>query len=306
MPSGTLNPIELRQSVPFQARAVSDRLGWLNMEAARYCAAPSSEIRVSPLTHHMIVLITRPPEELELRYEGANRQTLPPAGSIIVVPAGSPALWRWRGLKTSMHVYLAPRLVSQVAAEAFELDPARVSIPPLLDGVHAAQLRAAMMAVDRQLNDNGAGSRLAAESLANIVAVHLIRSARSAPYTAKDPAARVDGPLPQARLRNVAAFVEANLHRGLTLEQMAATAHLSVYHFARQFRAATGLPPHQFVIARRVERARHLLSEGGDDGLSLSEIAFRVGFSDQSQLGHHFRRITGVTPRQFRQAARSP
>ena len=92
------------------------------------------------------------------------------------------------------------------------------------------------------------------------------------------------------------------LDAGLTLEQMAAAAHLSVYHFARQFKAATGLPPHQYVILRRVERARQLLQAGTD--LSLAEVALHAGFSDQSQLSHHFKRLVGVTPRRFRTPAR--
>ena len=61
-----------------------------------------------------------------------------------------------------------------------------------------------------------------------------------------------------------------------------ADARLSVYHFARQFKAATGLPPHQYVIALRVERAKRLLQEGSD--LSLAEVAADAGFSDQSQF----------------------
>jgi AraC family transcriptional regulator len=79
---------------------------------------------------------------------------------------------------------------------------------------------------------------------------------------------------------------------------MAAVAHLSPYHFARQFKAATGLSPHQYVIARRVERAQHLLR--ADDEVGLAEVALRVGFADQSKLSFHFKRIVGVTPRQFR------
>ena len=89
---------------------------------------------------------------------------------------------------------------------------------------------------------------------------------------------------------------------GPTLEQMAAAARLSPYHFARQFKAATGLPPHQFVIRRRVERAKQLLQTGG--GFSLAEVAARVGFSDQSQFTHHFKRLVGVTPGQFRTPAK--
>jgi AraC family transcriptional regulator len=84
---------------------------------------------------------------------------------------------------------------------------------------------------------------------------------------------------------------------------MAAVARLSPYHFARQFRAATGLPPHQYVIARRVERAKQFLQGGGD--LSLAQVAARAGFSSQSHFSLHFRRLVGVTPGQFRTPARS-
>ena len=67
---GPLGPIELRKLVPFEPCAASDLLGWVGLQAARYREAPSSEIDLSPLTHHTLVLITRPPDELELRYEG--------------------------------------------------------------------------------------------------------------------------------------------------------------------------------------------------------------------------------------------
>jgi AraC family transcriptional regulator len=155
-----------------------------------------------------------------------------------------------------------------------------------------------MLAVNDELTAGAAGGRLAAESLANLLAVHLIRNA-SAP---RPPARRTDGALPQRRLRAVVEYVEGHLDTALTLEQMAAAAHLSVYHFARQFKAATGLPPHRYVIARRVERAK-LLLEGGSE-LPLAEVAAYAGFSDQSQFCLHFKRMVGVTPRQFRTPAR--
>jgi AraC family transcriptional regulator len=100
----------------------------------------------------------------------------------------------------------------------------------------------------------------------------------------------------------VVEYIEEHLDVGPSLEQMAAVTRLSTYHFARQFKAATGLPPHQYVIARRVERARQLLQAGTD--LSLAEVAADVGFSDQSQFSRHFKRHVGVTPAQFRMPAR--
>ena len=204
---------------------------------------------------------------------------------------------RSSGCKDELHIFLEPGLVERVAAEAFGLDPARLTVPPL-DGLDLPPLRAAMAAVDAELTAGGAGGPLAAESLANVLAVQLIRHV-SAP---REPARRRDGALPRAKLRAVVEYVEEHLDASPTLEQLAAVARLSPYHFARQFKAATGLPPHQYVIARRVERAKQLLQ--GDGDLSLAEITARAGFSDQSQFSHHFKRVVGATPAQFRRSAR--
>jgi AraC family transcriptional regulator len=214
------------------------------------------------------------------------------------VPAGSPVWARSSGHKDELHIFLQAGLVERVAAEAFDLDPARLAVPPL-DGLDLPHLRAAMLAVDAELTADGGGGPLAAESLANVLAVHLIRHVL-APCR---PERGRDGTLPRGRLRAVVAYIEERLDAGPSLEQLAAVARLSPYHFARQFKRATGLPPHQYVIARRVERAKQLL-QGGTD-LSLAEVAAGAGFSDQSQFSHHFKRLVGVTPGQFRAPART-
>jgi AraC family transcriptional regulator len=92
-----------------------------------------------------------------------------------------------------------------------------------------------------------------------------------------------------------------NLEGNPTLEGMAAVVNFSPYHFTRLFKAATGLAPYQFVIARRIERAQHLLR--ANSGLGLAEVAYRSGFANQSHFCLHFRRIVGVTPRRFQQNA---
>jgi AraC family transcriptional regulator len=292
-----IRPLDWRKIVPIEAAAASDQLSWVGLDAARYRAAPGSELNPPAFIHHWLVLITRPPEELDLRYEGVKRHVPPPAGAISVIPAGTPALWRWTGCKDSLHIYLEPDLVARVAAEAFGLDPARMTVPPL-DGLDLPHLRAAMLAVDAELTAGGAGGRLAAESLANVLAVHLLRHVLAPRRPERGP----DGALPLGRLRAVVEYIEDHLDASPSLEQMAAVARLSPYHFARQFKTATGLPPHQFVIMRRVERAKQLLQGGGD--LSLAEVAAHAGFSDQSKFSHHFKRLVGVTPGQFRTPAR--
>jgi AraC family transcriptional regulator len=276
-----------------EAVASSDRLGWVGVQAARYRASPAFELDQPALTHHMLVLFARPPEELDVRYEGVKRHVPPPAGSVSLLPAGSPTRVLSGGHKDELHIFLEPGQVGRVAAEAFGLDPARLTLPPI-DGLDLPPLRATMWAVDAELTAGGAGGTLAAESLANVLAVHLLRHV----LAPRRPERGRGSTLPRGRLRAVVEYIEEHLDARPTLEQMAAAARLSPYHFARQFKKATGLPPYQYVIARRVERAQHLLQAG--TGLSLAEVAARAGFSDQSQFSRHFKRLVGVTPGQFR------
>jgi AraC family transcriptional regulator len=292
-----IRPQDWCEVLPFEAAAASDRLGWVGLQAARYRTSHAFELNPPGLTHDRLVLFARPPEEFDLRYEGVKRHLPPPAGAISLVPACSPSLWRWSGRADTLHIYLEPGLVARVAAEDFDLDPARLMLPPL-DGLDLPHLRAAMGAVDAELTAGGVGGSLAAESLANVLAVHLIRHA----LAPRSPARGRDGVLPRGRLRAVVAYIEEHLDASPSLEQLAAVAPLSPYHFARQFKAATGLPPHQYVIARRVERAKQLLEAGRD--LSLAEVAAHAGFSDQSQFSRHFKRLAGLTPRRFRMSAR--
>jgi AraC family transcriptional regulator len=116
----------------------------------------------------------RRPEKLNVRYGGINRDNPPPAGSIVVVPGGSSVLWRRQGGMDVLFVCLEPSLFARVAAESFELDSSRTVLPPL-HGLNVPELRSAMLAVDAELRVGGVGGSLLAESLANVLAVHLIR-----------------------------------------------------------------------------------------------------------------------------------
>ncbi len=296
-PGDSIGPLDWLKAIPFEPAAWSDRLGWVGLEAARCRAARAFECSALAPTHHRLVLFTRPPDEFDLRCEGVKRNVPPPAGSISLMPAGSTARVRSSGWKDELHIFLDARLVERVAAEAFDLDPARLTVPPL-DGLELPHLRAAMTAVGAELASGGPGGPLAAESLANLLAVHLIRHV-SAPRRLERGR---DGVLPRGRLRAVEEYIEEHLDGCPTLAQLAAVVRLNPYHFARQFKAATGLPPHQYVILRRVERAKQLLQAGTD--LSLAEVALRAGFSDQSQFSRHFKRLVGVTPGQFRTPSR--
>jgi AraC family transcriptional regulator len=297
MHGGPIGPYDWLKAIPFEPAAWSYQLGWAGLEALLFNDLPDAEIERPSFTYHELVLFNRPPDVFELDYEGVRRHLPPPAGAVAVVPAGTPSRRRWRGRMGSLHVFLEPDLVTRVAALEFGLDTARWAVPPL-DFLALPQLRAAMLAVEAELTAGGLGGLLAAESLANLLAVHLIRHV-SAPRRLERGR---DGLLPRGRLRAVEEYIEEHLDGCPTLAQLAAVVRLNPYHFARQFKAATGLPPHQYVILRRVERAKQLLQAGTD--LSLAEVALRAGFSDQSQFSRHFKRLVGVTPGQFRTPSR--
>jgi AraC family transcriptional regulator len=121
------------------------------------------------------------------------------------------------------------------------------------------------------------------------------------------PAARAEaGTLPLSRLRRVTEHISEHLDQHLTLAQLGAVVYMSPYHFARLFQRSTGVPPHQFVVRTRIDRAITLLAARE---LSIARISRAVGFRTASHFSTVFRRITGVTPRAYRarylQAARS-
>jgi AraC family transcriptional regulator len=103
------------------------------------------------------------------------------------------------------------------------------------------------------------------------------------------------------RLRRAIEFMHDNFGRELALEDIAAAAYLSEYHFARLFKQITGVTPHVYLANVRLERARKLLAE---TSLAISEIASAVGYQSQSHFTKMFKAVTGVTPRSYREAAK--
>jgi AraC family transcriptional regulator len=268
-------------------------MGWSGVRAEHFRDTPDFELDLPGQTHHLLALYLRPPEEMGLRTDGLDWHGQPPPGTMLILPAGHSRRAFWHGPTESVHVHLDPQLVTQVAAEACDLNSDRVELSA--EGALAhPQIQATILALDSELTSGGAGGRFLAESLGNVLAVQLIRHITGNERAAQQPR----GGLPKNKLRTAVEYIEAHLDSELTIDDLAAVAHLSPYHFARMFKASTGLPPHQYVIARRVDRAKRLL-RGGDE-LSLAQVAARAGFWDQGHFTRHFKRLFGVTPKQFR------
>jgi AraC-like DNA-binding protein len=105
------------------------------------------------------------------------------------------------------------------------------------------------------------------------------------------------------RLKRVTEYVDNHLSDKIRLLDLAAVAGLSRMHFASQFRVATGLRPHEFLLRRRIQRSEELLRSGS---MAIVEIALSVGFQTQAHFSTVFKRFVGFTPRQWRTAGQSP
>src|SRR5260370_9449434 len=127
------------------------------------------------------------------------------------------------------------------------------------------------------------------ESLANILGIHLLRH----PSSVKQPSLPRSVGLDRATLRRVSTYIEEHLAEDLSLSEMAAVAFLSPYHFARLFKASTGFAPHQYVIGRRIERAKLFLSTTNS---SLPAIEHAEAFAHEDHLALPFPRLTGLLP----------
>lgn len=110
---------------------------------------------------------------------------------------------------------------------------------------------------------------------------------------------RSRAPLPTWRLKRVVQHIDAHLQGRITLGDMAAVAGLTRMHFAAQFRRATGMSPHGYLLQRRVERAKALLC---DSRRPLVDIALSVGFGTQPHFTTVFKRFAGQTPHRWRQS----
>jgi AraC family transcriptional regulator len=147
-------------------------------------------------------------------------------------------------------------------------------------------------ALEKELYAPSERGSLYADTLADALAIYLVRLTSQRSESAP-PQYRLSG---QA-LQRVCDRIEADLGSGLSLAELAREAHLSRYHFSRAFKHATGVSPHRFVMARRLERAKELLTTSE---IPMSEIALEVGFSSQAHLTDCFHRLVGVTPSEFR------
>lgn len=295
-PPKPLTPDDRLGHIPYAFRHTSATLGWSGLRVEHDPQHSGSDFVHPPLECPWVMLTgDTAPERVDHRCDDARHSGNGLPKAVNLVPPGIESQWRWRNTFASTHYQLSTVLIAKVAEEAFDLDPARVHFPVRYYDQSSPAVIDTLTTLRHELLTGGPGGRLCAESLANVLVVQLIRQ-MSNRQGANGGIRGSGGRLPRHTLRAIEEYIDAHLDRNIALADLARVAHLSEFHFARLFKQTTGLPPHQFVIHQRVERAKRLIAAGRH---SLAQVASDVGFSDQSQLSRHFKRLVGVTPRRF-------
>jgi len=148
-----------------------------------------------------------------------------------------------------------------------------------------------------ELREEAAGQGLVVAALVEQALVYLLRRYANLRRSAHLELSRAG--LVDRRIRLAVELMHAHMHRDLSLEEIAASAHLSPFHFARLFKKLTGATPHAYLAGLRAARAQALLAE---TDLSVTEVGARVGYMSSSHFARAFRQATGLSPRAFRQA----
>lgn len=212
-------------------------------------------------------------------------------GEMIFCPAEVPARILWNHQAQFTLLQFDPTFIQQLIDETDGLE--RADLTPncqFFDSVIETIVQALII----DLRENSPMGRLYGDALGMALAVHLLRQSLGRPLNLPN---YLDG-LPEKARSRVLDFIEANLERDIRLEELAQVSGLSRFYFSRLFKQTMQLTPYQYIIRRRVERAKQLLQR---TQLSIADIALECGFSSQSRLSYHFKRIVGVSPKAFRQ-----
>jgi len=273
--------------------ASSEALGWRHLDAYRFDGLRCWEMALPPVDRHFISVHLLKPCEISTRWGGRVHCGYSSPGNVILMAAGQDSAWACPTAIDELQMFLDPEILDEVARE---IGGDKVG---LVEGVGIVDPAITDIArqVLAELEQPGLGTRLFGDMAARALALAIVRRHSTASGT--DASQRIE--MTARQLRLATDYIESHIDENLTLESISAVAEMSPFRFARAFRKATGHSPRQYVIARRIERAKLLLRSTDKD---IVEIANYVGFSTQSHFTTAFGRRCGTTPRRYRELTR--
>lgn len=240
--------------------------------------------------HYLALNLDAEPLELERRGAGGVVREILVPDSFWVNPPGRPFSHRVACRNRFGLVALHPELVTRLTGR----DNVEVKLAYGVSDPQLYHLTQALIADARQGNPSGPAF---SQSVVTALAAHLVRHHAVEPFSSES----TSGTLTRSQIQRVIDFVEEHIANNIAVEDMASEAALSPAHFSRLFKAKMGETPYRYVMRRRVEHARNLLSNGER---RVGEVAHAIGFSGPSHLTRQFKQHFGLTPSQFQREAR--
>jgi AraC family transcriptional regulator len=212
-------------------------------------------------------------------------------GDLEIIPPNLGGVWELKARDTALVIGLKLRVLERIVEESGG-DPRKLQVFNRFQA-RDPQIEHIGWALKAEMENGYPSGRSYMEALATGLATRIVRNHSSLAR----PHRPMKAAMPGRKLKAVLGYIEDNLGRDLGLGEIAAAAGLSVSHFKTLFRKSLGMPPHQYLLRRRVERAAMQLRSGN---MPIGQIALENGFCHQSHLALHTRRVLGLTPQALR------
>ncbi|MEO1377517.1 MAG: AraC family transcriptional regulator [Cyanobacteria bacterium J06635_10] len=213
-------------------------------------------------------------------------------GDMSITPANTPFFARWESDDNYLQIRVKTQFIESVARETLEQDPVSIELIPEFR-TRNPQIEAVGIMLLTELQQQNPGNGLYIDSLANVLAVNLLRQHAAI----KPQLTTYEGGLPLHQLQQILDYIDAHLDKEIKLADLARLLDISQFHFSHLFKQSIGMSPYQYLIQQRVERAKQLLKQ---KERLITDIALECGFSSHSHLSKKFRQFTGMTPKAYR------
>lgn len=217
-------------------------------------------------------------------------------GKFCLMPKDSESHWQLGQTQQFMHLYFSDDYLKQLALKVFDIDPRMLQLPELTftnDAATEALFRHCMATSDWQNSD----VHLAMEQVTNSILLLMLQN-----MGITKPITPIKGGLSPKVATLVCDYMQANFHRQVYLTELAELALLSEYHFCRMFKQSMAQTPQAYLLAIRIEQVKYRMRTGLE---SVADISLQCGFANQSHMGRYFKKLVGVSPRQYRSLAAS-
>jgi AraC family transcriptional regulator len=217
-------------------------------------------------------------------------------GAFLLAPHHYHLDGRWNSTSEVALLHLSHAVSVDAASTVIRGDPAHIELQPLFN-FHDSLLRYLCLEIVSETQHSRMFGSLYIESIVHTISLHLLRT-----YSNRSVIRAVPGSLLSPnQQQTLVDYIEAHLHEKISLTDLAHLLKVSVPHFEKMFRVTFHCAPYRYVLERRLEKARLLLST---TQLSVVDVALDCGFANQSHFTRHFTRWVGITPARFARASR--